>query len=46
MDSSDLFSHRQAPQVAQSGPQSQEPVQAPVFSDQPKKTTPADSPSP
>lgn len=45
MDSSDLFSHRQAPYVANSGPKSQEPVQAPVFSDQPKKSPPADSPS-
>ncbi len=51
MDSSDLFSHRQAPEVAVSGANSKEPVQAPVFSDQHKphkthKTHTADSPSP
>ncbi|UXA18761.1 hypothetical protein [Mycobacterium sp. SMC-4] len=39
MDSSELFSHRQAPQVTTSDHNSHEPVQAPVFSDQPGKNS-------
>lgn len=37
MDTSELFSHRQAPQVVNTDQHSHEPVQAPVFSDQPRK---------
>lgn len=37
MDSSELFSHRQAPQVTHTDDRSSEPVSAPVFSDQPRK---------
>jgi cytochrome P450 family 135 len=44
MDSSELFSHRPAPQVAAPSESSDEPVQAPVFSDLPSKDRPADSP--
>ncbi|VEG51721.1 Uncharacterised protein [Mycolicibacterium aurum] len=43
MDSSDLFSHIQAPQVPVSDPSFDEPVEAPVFSDQPRRETRADS---
>jgi len=48
MDSSDLFSHIQTPQVTAPEQNSDEPVQAPVFSDQPRqprRETRADSPS-
>ncbi len=45
MDSSELFSHRQVPQVAASGTVSSEPVQPPVFSDQPRTTRSGDSPT-
>ncbi|KMO84204.1 putative cytochrome P450 120 [Mycolicibacterium chubuense] len=44
MESSELFSHRQAPQVAAPSSSSDEPVQAPVFSDLPSKNHSADSP--
>ena len=44
MDSSELFSHRQEPQAAVSHTVSNEPVQPPVFSDQPRKTRTGDSP--
>lgn len=37
MDSSELFSHRQAPQVIRTDDSSSEPVSIPVFSDQPRK---------
>ncbi|MBB2989611.1 hypothetical protein FHR72_001074 [Mycolicibacterium iranicum] len=46
MESTDLFSHTQAPQTAHHGNSSNEPVQAPVFSDAPHgKTPPRDSPA-
>ncbi|WP_425004509.1 hypothetical protein [Mycolicibacterium sp. S3B2] len=45
MDSSELFSHRQGPQVAVSTTVSSEPVQAPVFSDQQRPTRSGDSPT-
>lgn len=40
MDTSELFSHRQAPQVVNTDQHSHEPVQAPVFSDQPASIPP------
>jgi cytochrome P450 family 135 len=43
MDSSDLFSHIQAPQVPVPNQGFDEPVEAPVFSDQPRRETRADS---
>ena len=43
MDSSDLFSHIQAPEVPVSDQDYNEPVEAPVFSDQPRRETRADS---
>lgn len=45
MDSSELFSHRQVPQIAVSRTVSNEPVQPPVFSDQQRAGRPGDSPS-
>ncbi|ADT97536.1 MULTISPECIES: hypothetical protein [Mycolicibacterium] len=43
MDSSELFSHLQTPQVFAPDARSSEPVQAPVFSDAPRRKTPGDS---
>ncbi|WP_165761607.1 hypothetical protein [Mycolicibacterium parafortuitum] len=40
MDSSELFSHLPIPQVLNTDTRSNEPVQAPVFSDAPKRTAP------
>ncbi|MGE0219473.1 hypothetical protein [Mycolicibacterium sp.] len=45
MDSSDLFSHRQAPQVVSPAANTDEPVQHPVFSDSPRSTSAVDSPA-
>ncbi|MCV7057114.1 hypothetical protein [Mycolicibacterium gilvum] len=45
MDSSDLFSHRETTQTGSPGDTSHEAVEMPVFSDQPKKWHPTDSPS-
>ena len=39
MDSSELFSHLPIPQVLDTDSRSNEPVQAPVFSDAPKNRT-------
>lgn len=45
MDSSELFSHLQTPQVSTPDAHSSEPVQAPVFSDAPRRKTAGDSTS-
>lgn len=43
MESLELFSHLQAPQIPCAGSGSAEPVQAPVFSDQSGRKTRSDS---
>lgn len=43
MESLDLFSHPQAPQIPCADSGSAEPVQVPVFSDQPGRKTRSDS---
>lgn len=43
MDSSELFSHLQVAQVYITDPRGSEPVQAPLFSDAPRRETADDS---
>lgn len=45
MESSDLFSHPYEPEAAYDTENDSEPVQAPVFSDLPKKKPTAPAPS-
>jgi hypothetical protein len=44
MESSDLFSHPDRPEVVANSERSTEPVQAPVFSDRPRNDSTADAP--
>jgi hypothetical protein len=44
METSDLFSHPYQPEAVPAGDRSTEPVQAPVFSDHPRKDSTADTP--